>query len=35
MKVKDSLNVTFVETLPSPKTPPLEDDELVEEEAIE
>nr|GEU71879.1 retrotransposon protein [Tanacetum cinerariifolium] len=34
MKVKESLNVTFDETPPSPKTPPLEDDELVEEEAI-
>ncbi|GKB20703.1 retrovirus-related pol polyprotein from transposon TNT 1-94 [Tanacetum coccineum] len=35
MKVEDSLNVTFDETPPLPKTPPLEDDELVEEEAIE
>nr|GEY87501.1 retrovirus-related Pol polyprotein from transposon TNT 1-94 [Tanacetum cinerariifolium] len=35
MKVKESLNVSFDETLPSPKTSPLEDDELVEEEAIE
>ncbi|GKF74701.1 hypothetical protein Tco_0221033, partial [Tanacetum coccineum] len=35
MKVEESLNVTFNETLPPPKTPPLEDDELVEEEAIE
>nr|GEX18627.1 retrovirus-related Pol polyprotein from transposon TNT 1-94 [Tanacetum cinerariifolium] len=35
MKVKESLNVTFDETPPSPKTPPLEDDELVKEEAIE
>nr|GEU53096.1 copia protein [Tanacetum cinerariifolium] len=35
MKVEESLNVTFDETPPSPKTPPLEDDELVEEEAIE
>nr|GEV52886.1 copia protein [Tanacetum cinerariifolium] len=34
-KVKESLNVTFDETPPSPKTSPLEDDELVEEEAIE
>ncbi|GJR43331.1 retrovirus-related pol polyprotein from transposon TNT 1-94 [Tanacetum coccineum] len=35
MKVEESLNVTFDETLPPPKTSPLEDDELVEEEAIE
>nr|GEW90212.1 copia protein [Tanacetum cinerariifolium] len=35
MKVEESLNVTFDETPPPPKTPPLEDDELVEEEAIE
>nr|GEX28746.1 putative ribonuclease H-like domain-containing protein [Tanacetum cinerariifolium] len=35
MKVEDSLNVTFDETPPLPKTPPVEDDELVEEEAIE
>nr|GEW14691.1 retrovirus-related Pol polyprotein from transposon TNT 1-94 [Tanacetum cinerariifolium] len=35
MKVKESLNVTFDETPPPPKTSPLEDDELVEEEAIE
>ncbi|GJU24670.1 retrovirus-related pol polyprotein from transposon TNT 1-94 [Tanacetum coccineum] len=35
MKVEESLNVTFNETPPPPKTPPLEDDELVEEEAIE
>ncbi|GJZ21014.1 hypothetical protein Tco_0558053 [Tanacetum coccineum] len=35
MKVEESLNVTFDETPPLPKTPPLEDDELVEEEAIE
>nr|GEW03199.1 retrovirus-related Pol polyprotein from transposon TNT 1-94 [Tanacetum cinerariifolium] len=34
MKVEESLNVTFDETSP-PKTPPLEDDELVKEEAIE
>nr|GEW59295.1 reverse transcriptase domain-containing protein [Tanacetum cinerariifolium] len=34
-KVKESLNVTFDETPPSPKTSPLEDDELVEQEAIE
>nr|GEZ25194.1 copia protein [Tanacetum cinerariifolium] len=35
MKVDESLNVTFDETPPPPKTSPLEDDELVEEEAIE
>ncbi|GJT24622.1 putative ribonuclease H-like domain-containing protein [Tanacetum coccineum] len=35
MKVKESFNVTFDETPPPPKTAPLEDDELVEEEAIE
>nr|GEY72367.1 putative ribonuclease H-like domain-containing protein [Tanacetum cinerariifolium] len=35
MKVEELLNVTFDETPPLPKTPPLEDDELVEEEAIE
>ncbi|GKC66866.1 copia protein [Tanacetum coccineum] len=34
MKVKESLNVTFDETPPSPKTSPLEDDDLVEKEAI-
>nr|GEX64092.1 putative reverse transcriptase domain-containing protein [Tanacetum cinerariifolium] len=34
MKVKDSLNVTFDESHP-PKTSPLVDDDLVEEEAIE
>ncbi|GKB48191.1 retrovirus-related pol polyprotein from transposon TNT 1-94 [Tanacetum coccineum] len=34
MKVEESLNVTFDETPPPPKTSPLEDDELVEEEAI-
>nr|GEX02239.1 retrovirus-related Pol polyprotein from transposon TNT 1-94 [Tanacetum cinerariifolium] len=33
MKVKDSLNVKFEESPPSPKTSPLEDD-LVKEEAI-
>nr|GEU90232.1 retrovirus-related Pol polyprotein from transposon TNT 1-94 [Tanacetum cinerariifolium] len=33
-KVEESLNVTFDETPPSPKTSPLEDDDLVEEEAI-
>ncbi|GJX66358.1 hypothetical protein Tco_0300701 [Tanacetum coccineum] len=35
MKVKESLNVTFDETPPPPKTSPLEDDDLVKEEAIE
>ncbi|GKE51661.1 hypothetical protein Tco_1486817 [Tanacetum coccineum] len=35
MKVEESLNVTFNETHPPPKTSPLEDDDLVEEEAIE
>ncbi|GKB78245.1 hypothetical protein Tco_0945140 [Tanacetum coccineum] len=35
MKVEESLNVTFDETPPPPKTSPLEDDELVEEKAIE
>nr|GEU79485.1 retrovirus-related Pol polyprotein from transposon TNT 1-94 [Tanacetum cinerariifolium] len=35
MKVKESLNATFDETPPLPKTSPLEDDDLVEEEAIE
>ncbi|GJQ96848.1 retrovirus-related pol polyprotein from transposon TNT 1-94 [Tanacetum coccineum] len=34
MKVEDSLNVTFDETPPPPKTSPLEDDDLVKEEAI-
>ncbi|GJY85488.1 retrovirus-related pol polyprotein from transposon TNT 1-94 [Tanacetum coccineum] len=34
MKVEESLNVTFDETPPPPKTSPLEDDDLVEEEAI-
>ncbi|GJX29963.1 hypothetical protein Tco_0238042 [Tanacetum coccineum] len=34
MKVEESLNVTFDETHPPPKTSPLEDDDLVEEEAI-
>ncbi|GJU78218.1 retrovirus-related pol polyprotein from transposon TNT 1-94 [Tanacetum coccineum] len=33
-KVEDSLNVTFDETSPPSKTSPLEDDDLVEEEAI-
>ncbi|GJX25152.1 hypothetical protein Tco_0231448, partial [Tanacetum coccineum] len=35
MKVEESLNVTFDETPLSPKSSPLEDDELVEEDAIE
>ncbi|GKB29150.1 retrovirus-related pol polyprotein from transposon TNT 1-94, partial [Tanacetum coccineum] len=35
MKVEESLNVTFDETPPPPKTSPLEDDDLDEEEAIE
>ncbi|GJY70372.1 hypothetical protein Tco_0474075, partial [Tanacetum coccineum] len=35
MKVEESLNVTCDETPPPPKTSPLEDDELVEEKAIE
>nr|GEW63313.1 alpha/beta hydrolases superfamily protein [Tanacetum cinerariifolium] len=35
MTVDKSLNVTSNETPPPPKTSPLEDDELVEEEAIE
>ncbi|GJT30429.1 retrovirus-related pol polyprotein from transposon TNT 1-94 [Tanacetum coccineum] len=35
MKLEESLNVTFDETPPPPKILPLEDDELVEEEAIE
>ncbi|GJZ51366.1 hypothetical protein Tco_0605881 [Tanacetum coccineum] len=35
MKVEESLNVTFDETLLPSKTSPLEDDDLVEEEAIE
>ncbi|GKD04995.1 hypothetical protein Tco_1179969, partial [Tanacetum coccineum] len=36
MKVKESLNVTFDETpVPACKTMHQEDDELVEEEAIE
>ncbi|GJZ05938.1 retrovirus-related pol polyprotein from transposon TNT 1-94 [Tanacetum coccineum] len=33
-RVEESLNVTFDESPPSPKTSPLEDDDLVEEEAI-
>ncbi|GJZ63358.1 retrovirus-related pol polyprotein from transposon TNT 1-94 [Tanacetum coccineum] len=35
MKVEESLNVTFDETPPPSKTSPLEDDDLVEEQAIE
>nr|GEW66474.1 copia protein [Tanacetum cinerariifolium] len=35
MKVEESLNVTLDEIPPPPKTSPLEDDDLVEEEAIE
>ncbi|GJW63308.1 retrovirus-related pol polyprotein from transposon TNT 1-94 [Tanacetum coccineum] len=35
MKVEESLNVTFDETPSPPKTSPLEDDDLVEEDAIE
>ncbi|GJW87264.1 retrovirus-related pol polyprotein from transposon TNT 1-94 [Tanacetum coccineum] len=35
MKVSESLNVIFNETPSPPKTSPLEDDDLVEEEAIE
>ncbi|GJV58684.1 retrovirus-related pol polyprotein from transposon TNT 1-94 [Tanacetum coccineum] len=35
MIVEESLNVTFDETPPPSKTSPLEDDDLVEEEAIE
>ncbi|GJX91298.1 hypothetical protein Tco_0344624 [Tanacetum coccineum] len=34
MKLKESLNVTLNENPPPPKTSPLEDDDLVEEEAI-
>nr|GEV49730.1 retrovirus-related Pol polyprotein from transposon TNT 1-94 [Tanacetum cinerariifolium] len=34
MKVEESINVTFDETPPPPKTSPLEDDDLVEEQAI-
>ncbi|GJT55738.1 hypothetical protein Tco_0990792 [Tanacetum coccineum] len=34
-KIEESLNVTFDETPSPPKTSPLEDDDLVEEEAIE
>nr|GEV56632.1 copia protein [Tanacetum cinerariifolium] len=35
MKVEESLNTTFDETPSPPKTSPLEDDDLVEEESIE
>nr|GEY93359.1 copia protein [Tanacetum cinerariifolium] len=35
VRVKESFNVTFDETPPSPKTSPLEDDDLVEEEVVE
>ncbi|GJS85044.1 retrovirus-related pol polyprotein from transposon TNT 1-94 [Tanacetum coccineum] len=35
MKVEESLNVTFDETPPPPKTSTLKDDDLVKEEAIE
>ncbi|GJX57081.1 hypothetical protein Tco_0286978 [Tanacetum coccineum] len=34
MKIKEPLNVTFDETHPPSKTPPLVDDDLDEEEAI-
>nr|GEW76863.1 retrovirus-related Pol polyprotein from transposon TNT 1-94 [Tanacetum cinerariifolium]GEZ86073.1 retrovirus-related Pol polyprotein from transposon TNT 1-94 [Tanacetum cinerariifolium] len=34
MKVEESLNVTFYVTPPPPKISPLEDDDLVEEQAI-
>ncbi|GJS64683.1 retrovirus-related pol polyprotein from transposon TNT 1-94 [Tanacetum coccineum] len=34
MKFEESLNVTFDETPSPPKTSPLEDDDLVEEDAI-
>ncbi|GJW54837.1 hypothetical protein Tco_0098922, partial [Tanacetum coccineum] len=34
MKIKESLNVTFVETSPPSKTSPLVDDDLDEDEAI-
>ncbi|GJY64221.1 retrovirus-related pol polyprotein from transposon TNT 1-94 [Tanacetum coccineum] len=34
MKVEESLNVTFDETPPLPKTSPLKDDDLVKEDAI-
>nr|GEU47257.1 retrotransposon protein [Tanacetum cinerariifolium] len=35
MKVEESLNMTFDESPHPPKTSPLEDDDLVEEESIE
>nr|GEU82224.1 hypothetical protein CTI12_AA182560 [Tanacetum cinerariifolium] len=35
MRFKESLNATFNETPPPPKTSPLEDDDLIEEEAID
>ncbi|GJY55484.1 hypothetical protein Tco_0454599 [Tanacetum coccineum] len=35
MKIEESLNMTFDETSSSPKASPLEDDDLIEEEAIE
>ncbi|GJV35661.1 retrovirus-related pol polyprotein from transposon TNT 1-94 [Tanacetum coccineum] len=35
MKVRESLNLTFDETPPPPKTSPLENDELVKKEAID
>ncbi|GJY37328.1 copia protein [Tanacetum coccineum] len=35
LRVEESLNMTFNETPPPPKTSPLEDDDLVKEEAIE
>ncbi|GJV62386.1 retrovirus-related pol polyprotein from transposon TNT 1-94, partial [Tanacetum coccineum] len=35
MKVEESLNVTFNETPLPPKTSPLEDDDLIEEDDIE
>ncbi|GJW29891.1 retrovirus-related pol polyprotein from transposon TNT 1-94 [Tanacetum coccineum] len=35
MRVEESLNVIFDETPPPPRTSPLEDDDLFEEEAIE
>nr|GFD22791.1 hypothetical protein CTI12_AA182560 [Tanacetum cinerariifolium] len=35
MKVEESLNVTFDETPPPPKTSPLKDDELLKEEAVD
>ncbi|PWA63219.1 retrotransposon protein [Artemisia annua] len=35
MRVEESLNVTFDETPPPPRTLPLEDDDVIEEDAIE